>query len=75
MKLTPPAPYCIEVEMPMAFEGMSDSEAKSQVSKRNVCAFAYRPLAPAERIALRLGRLLPGNASRLLVRSSWGAQG
>jgi len=44
MKLTPPPPCCIEVEMPMAFEGMSDSDAKSQVSKRNVCAFAYRPL-------------------------------
>lgn len=31
-------------------------------------AFAHRPLAPAERFALRLGRLLPGNASRLPLR-------
>src|SRR5437588_105405 len=32
-------------------------------------AFAHRPLAPAERLALRLGRLLPGNASRLPLRN------
>jgi pimeloyl-ACP methyl ester carboxylesterase len=31
-------------------------------------AFAYRPLSSAERIALRFGRLLPGNSSRLPLR-------
>ena len=33
-------------------------------------AFAHRPLGRAERLALRLGRLLPGNASRLPLRNT-----
>lgn len=33
-------------------------------------AFAHRPLSRPERIALRLGRLLPGNASRLPLRNA-----
>lgn len=40
-------------------------------------AFAHRPLAPAERIALRFGRWLPGTASRLPFRNrvlSWNNQ-
>ncbi|MDB5351425.1 MAG: putative hydrolase or acyltransferase of alpha/beta superfamily [Planctomycetota bacterium] len=32
-------------------------------------AFAHRPLAKAEKLALRFGRLLPGNASRLPLRN------
>lgn len=31
-------------------------------------AFAHRPLSPAERVALRFGRLLPGSSSRLPFR-------
>lgn len=44
MRLQPTSQWCLEAEMPMVKEGITDDTIKEQIAKNLVCAFVYSPL-------------------------------